>query len=65
MAEFPRFPTIRKEAREGNTTTEYHLRLLLAQGKLPGFYSGKTFHVNHEKLVEMLNGATPGGGCSV
>ena len=60
MNEFPRFPTIRQEARGGNTTSEYHLRLLLAQGKLPGFYSGKTFHVNHEKLVEMLNGMTAG-----
>ncbi len=54
MADFPRYPTIRQEAKEGNTTSEHHLRLLLAQGKLPGFYTGKTFRVNHERLVEML-----------
>lgn len=60
MDEFPRFPTIRQEAKFGNTTSEHHLRLLLEQGKLPGFYSGKTFRVNHDKLVAMLDGMTAG-----
>lgn len=55
MTEIQKFPTIRQEAKYGNTTSEYHLRLMLSKGQLPGFYSGRTFHVHHEQLVEKLN----------
>lgn len=62
MTEFPKFPTIRQEAKYGNTTSEYHLRLMLSQGQLPGFYSGRTFHVNHEQLVQKLNSISQANG---
>lgn len=55
MKELQAFPTIRQEARSGETTTECHLRRMLAQGELPGFYVGRTFRINHEQLVEKLN----------
>ena len=51
---FPRYPTIRQEAKHGNTTSERKLREMLAKNQLPGFYSGKTFRVNHEMLVRLL-----------
>ena len=56
--ELPRFPTIREEARFGNTLSEHELRLMLKRGELPGFYYGesqKYFKINHEQLVELLN----------
>ena len=34
---------------------EHHLRLLLAQGKLPGIYSGNRFKVNMRLLAEQLD----------
>ena len=55
MKNYPQFPTIRQEAASGGTVTEYQLRLMLAQGQLPGFYVGKTFRINHAQLVERLN----------
>ena len=52
------FPTIRQEARFGNTVSEYELRQMLARGELPGFYTGdlkKYFRINHKQLVELLD----------
>lgn len=49
-----RFMTIRQTAAAGYDT-EFHLRLLLKQGKLPGFFSGRTFKVNVPMFVEMLD----------
>lgn len=49
-----RFMTIRQTAAAGYDT-EFHLRLMQKQGKLPGFYSGRTFKVNVQLLVEQLD----------
>ena len=46
--------TIRQTAAAGYDT-EFHLRLLQKQGKLPGFFSGRTFKVNVPLLVEQLD----------
>lgn len=54
MTENAKFPSIRGAARRG-PLSEYCLRLMLRQGKLPGIYSGRKFLVNYEKLVEQLN----------
>lgn len=56
--ELSRFPTIREEARFGNTVSERELRLMLKRGQLPGFYYGERqqyFRVNHDQLLELLN----------
>lgn len=53
------FKTIRATAREG-ILSEYSLRLMLAQGKLPGFYVGRRYMVNVNALVEQLS-AMQGG----
>ena len=55
MSNFPQFPTIRQEAKHGGTVTEYQLRLMLARNELPGFYSGRTFKINHAQLVRKLD----------
>ncbi len=47
------YMTIREVARTG-IATEYYLRLMVAQGKIPGVYSGKTFKVNYPMLVKLL-----------
>lgn len=62
MIEFPKFPTIRQEAKYGNTTSEYHLRLMLAAGQLPGFYSGRTFLIHHDQLLAKLNAISQTNG---
>lgn len=49
-----RFMTIRQTAAAGYDT-EFHLRLLQKQGKLPGFFSGRTFKVNVPMLAEQLD----------
>lgn len=49
-----RFLTIREAAAAGYDT-EFHLRQLLKQGKLPGFFSGRTFKVNVKFLIELLD----------
>lgn len=49
-----RFMTIRQTVAAGYDT-EFHLRLLQKQGKLPGFFSGRTFKVNVPLLVEQLD----------
>lgn len=53
------FKTIRETAREG-ILSEYSLRLMCAQGKLPGFYVGRRYMVNVNALVEQLS-AMQGG----
>ena len=48
------FCTIRQAAARGYLS-EHHLRLLLAQGKLPGVYSGNRFKVNVRLLEQQLD----------
>lgn len=51
------FPTIREMARSG-PLSEYTLRLMLAQGRLPGVFvgaSGRTFRVNRAQLLDQLD----------
>lgn len=48
------FMTIRQVAMTG-VLSEYHLRLMQKQGRLPGFHRGNRFLVNYPMLVEMLN----------
>ena len=50
----PNFKTIRETAREG-ILSEYSLRLLCAQGKLPGFFVGRRYMVNDDALIEQLS----------
>lgn len=51
----PRMLTIREAARAG-PLTEYSLRLLLKQEKLPGVFIGSKFLVNYDRFVAQLNG---------
>ena len=55
MEQIVSYPTIRQEAKYGGTLGEHALRAMLARGELPGFYTGRTFRVNHAQLVERLN----------
>lgn len=50
-----RFPSIREAAKLG-PLSEYCLRLMLKQNRLPGTYSGKKFLVNYDMLIEQLGG---------
>ena len=50
----PRMLTIREAAAAG-PLTEYALRLLLKQGKLPGVQIGTKFLLNYDKLITQLN----------
>ena len=50
----PTFKTIRQTAATG-IVPENYLRLLVAQGKCPGIYSGNRFLVNVEALAEQLD----------
>ena len=52
---FPRMLTIRQTAATG-ILSEHALRLLLAQGKLPGIHVGSKFLVNFARLCDQLNG---------
>ena len=52
-----KFQTIRQTAKLG-ILSEYNLRLRLAQGKLPGVYSGNRFLVNIPMLIEKLDDET-------
>lgn len=47
------FKTIRQTAKLG-VLSEHHLRLMVAQGRCPGIYSGNTFLVNIAALEELL-----------
>ena len=64
MKDFPDFPYIRREAKEGGTgLSELELRQMLARGELPGFYIGerkKYFRINHKQLVELLDRKSKG-----
>ncbi len=55
MRKYMQYPTIREEARSGDTVSENQLRQMLARGELPGFYTGRTFRVNHAQLVKKLD----------
>ncbi len=48
------FKTIRQTAATG-IMTEHYLRLLVAEGRCPGIYSGNRFLVNVEALSELLD----------
>lgn len=48
------FQTIRKTAASG-ILSEYRLRQMLKEGKLPGFFVGNRFLVDQSELVEMLH----------
>ena len=52
--ELPKFCSIRQAAAAG-ILTEHHLRMLLAQGRLPGIYAGSRFRINMHLLVEQLD----------
>ena len=51
----PRFMSIREVAKTG-MLSEYSLRLLEKQEKLPCIYVGKKCRINFDLLVEQLNG---------
>ena len=46
--------SIRDAARQG-PLTEYALRCLLRDGKLPGFYVNKKYYVNYPQLLEEID----------
>lgn len=50
----PRFPTINQTAKICGIPNHL-LRKMLADGELPGFYSGNRFHVNLKQLDEKLD----------
>ena len=54
MTESAKFPSIRGAAKRG-PLSEYCLRLMLKEGKLPGVYSGRKFLVNYDRLLEQLD----------
>lgn len=60
-----KFQTIRQTAKLG-ILSEYNLRLRLAQGRLPGVYSGNRFMVNLPLLEKQLDAesAAQAGGVS-
>lgn len=51
--------TIRGESRETNLP-EHFLRSLLRQNRLPGFYAGTRYYVNHDLLMEQLDAMSRG-----
>ena len=53
-----KFQTIRQTAKLG-ILSEYNLRLRLAQGRLPGVYSGNRFMVNVPMLMQKLDAERP------
>ena len=55
MTEPPRMVTIRQAAKLG-PLTEYTLRLMEKQGRLPCLYVGRKCLVNYDRLLEMLGG---------
>ena len=52
--EIPRFMTIRQTAKTG-ILSEYCLRLMEKQGKLPCIYSGNKCLINFDALLSQLN----------
>lgn len=55
MNEPPRMLTIRQAAKLG-PLTEYTLRLMEKQGRLPCLYVGRKCLVNYDRLLEILGG---------
>lgn len=49
----PEFKTIRQTSRTG-LISEHRLRLMVAQKKCPGVYSGNRFMVNVDALADIL-----------
>ena len=58
-----KFQTIRQTAKLG-ILSEYNLRLRLAQGTLPGVYSGNRFLVNVPMLELQLDAESEKGGAT-
>ncbi len=56
-----KFQTIRQTAKLG-ILSEHNLRLRLAQGRLPGVYSGNRFMVNVPMLMQKLDAESERGG---
>lgn len=48
------WPTIRQYAKVG-PWSEHYLRLMLAQGKLPGIYVGSHFRINRAALEAQMD----------
>ena len=46
--------TVRGEARASGLP-EHFLRTLLRQNRLPGFYAGTRYYVNHDVFMEQLD----------
>lgn len=57
----PRFMSIREVARTG-LLSEYTLRLMEKQKRLPCVYTGRKCLINFDKLVDQLNSLAPEGG---
>ena len=47
------FLTIKQEARQG-IVAEWRLRQMLKQNRLPGYYAGTRFYINHTMLMEQI-----------
>ena len=58
-----KFQTIRQTAKLG-ILSEHNLRPRLAQGRLPGVYTGNRFLVNVPMLIERLDAESEEGGVS-
>lgn len=62
MAEnLPRFMTIRETAKAG-PLSEYALRLMEKQGKLPCIYSGRKCLINYDRFIDQLSNLGSGAG---
>lgn len=59
--EVPRFMSIREVAKTG-LLSEYTLRLMEKQKRLPCVYTGRKCLINFDRLVEQLNAPTTEGG---
>lgn len=59
--EVPRFMSIREVARTG-ILSEYTLRLMEKQKRLPCVYAGRKCLINFDRLVEQLNTPAVEGG---
>jgi hypothetical protein len=52
-----RFITIRQAAKRG-PLPEHRLRVMKAEGRLPGFAAGTRWYVDYPKLLELLDKMT-------
>lgn len=55
-----KFKTIRQTAALG-VLTEHRLRLMVAEGRCPGIYTGNRFLINVDALIEQLDQQSRGG----